>query len=58
MKSQIIIEVNDKMQKGYSYPLSAEIGESFSDDFNPFYVPAKMLVMVLFEGKDCNDCQN
>jgi hypothetical protein len=29
MKSQIIIEVNDKMQQGYSYPLSAETGESF-----------------------------
>ena len=58
MKSQIIIEVNDKMQQGYSYPLSAEIGESFSDDFKPFYTPAKMLEMGVFEGKYCNDCQN
>ena len=58
MKSQIIIEVNDKMQKGYSYPLSAKTGESFSDDFKPFYTPAKMLEMGVFEGKYCNDCQN
>ena len=58
MKSQIIIEVNDKMQKGYSYALSAKTGEAFANDFKPFYTPAKMLEMGVFEGKYCNDCQN
>ena len=58
MKSGKIIEVNDKMQAGYTYYLSAEVGKSFSEDFNPFYTPAQMLEMGVFEGKYCNDCQD
>ena len=58
MKSGKIIEVNDKMQAGYSYYLSAKVGKSFSEDFSPFYTPAQMLEMGVFEGKYCNDCQD
>ena len=58
MKSGKIIEVNDKMQTGYSYYLSAKVGKSFSEDFSPFYTPAQMLEMGVFEGKYCNDCQD
>ena len=57
MKSGKIIEVNDKMQAGYSYYLSAKVGKSFSEDFSPFYTPAQMLEMGVFEGKYCNDCK-
>lgn len=57
MRYQRTIEVNDKMQTGYSYNLSAKIGEGFSPDFKPFYSPAEMLNMGIFEGKYCNDCK-
>ena len=53
-----VIEVNDKMQTGYRYVLSAPIGENFSIEFKPFYTPAKMLEMGIFEGKYCNDCKD
>ena len=58
MRYQRTIEVNDKMQTGYSYNLSAKIGEEFSPDFKPFYSPAEMLNMGIFEGKYCNDCKS
>ena len=38
--------------------LSAPIGENFSIEFKPFYTPAQMLEMGVFEGKYCNDCKN
>ena len=53
-----VIEVNDKMQTGYRYVLSAPLGENFSIQFKPFYTPAQMLEMGVFEGKYCNDCKN
>ena len=53
-----VIEVNDKMQTGYRYVLSAPVGENFSIEFKPFYTPAQMLEMGVFEGKYCNDCKN
>ena len=53
-----VIEVNDKMQTGYSYLLSAPEGKNFSIEFKPFYTPAKMLEMGIFEGKYCNDCKD
>jgi hypothetical protein len=30
-----IVLVNDKMQSGYSYELSAEVGKSFNPEFHP-----------------------
>jgi hypothetical protein len=58
MKSNQCIEVNDKMQSGYSYVLSVDTGEDFPIDFKPFYTPAEMLEMGIFEGKYCNDCKS
>ena len=58
MKVNKVIEVNDKMQTGYRYLLSVGIGEKFPDDFKPFYTPAEMLAMGIFEGKYCNDCKS
>lgn len=51
-----IIEVNDKMQMGYRYLLSAPVGDCFHSDFKPFFTPQVMLEMGIFEGKYCNDC--
>ena len=51
-----IIEVNDKMQTGYSYILVAPVGECKDADFMPFFSPKQMLEMGVFEGKYCNDC--
>ena len=45
MKSNQTITVNDKMQTGYKYVLSAGVGEDFSKDFNPYYSPSEMLSM-------------
>ena len=58
MKSNQAITVNDKMQTGYKYVLSAGVGEDFSKDFNPYYSPSEMLSMGIFEGKYCNDCKS
>ncbi len=51
-----VIEVNDRMQSGYSYRLSAPVGEVRSEGFQPHYAPKEMLSMGVFEGKYCNDC--
>lgn len=51
-----IILVNDKMQSGYRYELSAPMGGEFPDGFAPFYTPKQMLEMGVFEGRYCNDC--
>lgn len=53
-----IIDVNDKMQAGYRYQLTAPAGEDFSDAFEPYFSPAQMLEMGVFEGKYCNDCMD
>ena len=58
MKSNQTITVNDKMQTGYKYILSAGVGEDFSKDFNPYYSPSEMLSMGIFEGKYSNDCKS
>jgi hypothetical protein len=53
-----IIEVNDKMQTGYSYELVASADNDFPPEFKPFYSPQQMLEMGVFEGRYCNDCTN
>ncbi len=52
------IRVNDRMQQGYSYRLTAPEGRDFSDGFAPHLSPVKMLEMGVFEGKYLNDCQD
>ncbi len=51
-----VIHVNDKMQRDYCYELVAPTGQGFAETFRPFYSPAQMLEMGVFEGKYCNDC--
>jgi hypothetical protein len=50
------IQVSDKMQKNYSYTLTARYGKDFHEDFKPEFTPQKMLIMGVFEGKYLNDC--
>ena len=49
------MEVNDRMQKGYRYVLSAPIAEDFSPDFKPDLTPAEMLHLGVFGGKYMTD---
>ena len=50
------IIVNDKMQKGYRYLLSAAAGCSFDPEFKPQLTPAEMLRLGVFGGKYMTDC--
>lgn len=53
-----VIIVNDKMQQGYEYTLSAPEGREFAPDFRPELTPEEMLKLGVFEGHYLNDCQN
>lgn len=56
-KPGLLIHVNNRMQKGYSYLLGAEYGFSgFQGDFIPELSPDRMLELGVFEGKYLNDC--
>ncbi len=50
------ITVNDKMQKGYRYALTAGAGRSFDAEFKPQLTPAEMLKLGIFAGKYMTDC--
>jgi hypothetical protein len=51
------VTVNDKMQKGYRYVLSAPAGRGFAPDFKPQLTPAQMLELGVFGGKYMTDCR-
>ena len=53
-----MIIVNDTMQSGYKYTLSAPEGGHFNEGFLPYFSPKKILELGVFEGKYCNDCQD
>ncbi|WDE13537.1 hypothetical protein [Thalassomonas haliotis] len=55
MKKTIV--VNDKMQQGYRYLLSAPQGQQFSADFQPGLTPPQMLELGGVGGKYMTDCQ-
>lgn len=57
MKRPNVIYVQDKMQSGYSYLLSAPEGKLFAPDFKPQLTPKQMLEMGVFEGHYLNDCR-
>ncbi|MEQ3672922.1 hypothetical protein [Pseudophaeobacter sp.] len=57
-QSETLISVSDRMQQGYSYRLTAKMGEDFDESFTPFHSPAEMLALGVFEGKYLNDCRN
>ena len=49
--------VNDKMQKGYRYALTAPVGRAFDPEFKPQLTPAEMLKLGVFGGKYMTDCR-
>jgi hypothetical protein len=51
------VTVNDKMQKGYRYTLTAGTGRSFDPEFKPQLTPAEMLKLGVFAGKYMTDCR-
>lgn len=53
-----IITVSDSMQTEYCYTCQASQGSGFAPGFEPFYTPAQMLEMGVFEGKYLNDCRD
>ncbi len=52
------ITVNDKMQKGYRYKLTAPTGRNFDPEFRPELSPKEMLELGVFGGKYMTDCLN
>ncbi len=55
--SRRTITVNDKMQKGYRYQLSAPTGRNFDPEFRPELTPKEMLRLGIFCGKYMTDCR-
>lgn len=51
------VVVNDKMQKGYRYALTARAGRDFDPEFRPELTPAEMLKLGVFGGKYMTDCR-
>jgi hypothetical protein len=49
--------VNDKMQRGYRYTLTAPSGRNFDPEFRPELTPAEMLRLGVFGGKYLTDCK-
>jgi hypothetical protein len=54
MKRRTIV-VNDKMQRGYRYELTAPMGKSFDPAFTPELTPKEMLRLGVFGGKYMTD---
>ena len=52
-----VIKVNNPMQSGYEYVISAAEGCDFDIGFEPYYSPKEMLEKGVFEGKYLNSCR-
>jgi len=52
----VTVKVKDKMQKGYTYQLTAHMGRDFATDFKPDLTPKQMLVLGVFGGIYMRDC--
>ena len=50
------IEVNDLMQRGYAYRLTAREGKEFDTSFRPELSPKQLLALGVFGGKYMTDC--
>ena len=49
--------VNDKMQHGYRYELTAPTGRNFDPEFSPELSPKEMLALGVFSGRYMTDCR-
>ena len=56
MKEKRVV-VNDKMQRGYVYHRSEQVGRSFAPNFHPQLTPKQMLQLGVFGGKYMTDCR-
>ena len=56
MKEKRVV-VNDKMQRGYVYHRSEQVGRSFAPNFRPQLTPKQMLQLGVFGGKYMTDCR-
>lgn len=52
-----LVKVSDKMQKSYTYELSASPGKNFDKEFKPDLTPSEMLRLGVFGGRYMRDCQ-
>lgn len=50
------ITISDRMQKKYTYILSAPMGKDFDPEFKPQLTPKQMLKLGVFGGKYMTDC--
>jgi hypothetical protein len=58
IKRMRIVTVNDKIQRGYSYILTAPAGRNFDAEFRPELTPKEMLALGVFGGKYMTDCRD
>lgn len=56
MKEKKVVHVNNAMQKGYTYEISARTGKDFDPLFKPDLTPQQMLELGVFGGVYMRDC--
>jgi hypothetical protein len=57
-RKTVIVYVNDKMQRGYTYVLTVRSGRNFDPEFRPELTPKEMLALGAFCGKYMTDCRD
>ncbi len=53
-----LVRVDDLMQQGYEYRLTAPMGKDFDPGFKPGLTPKEMLELGVFGGRYMRDCKN